>query len=69
MLKDKRYIENNIKKLVQEGKPREQAIAIALDNAGISKDFNLENTRKEIERKQKGGSMKDKEGRRWPGLK
>jgi hypothetical protein len=67
--KSKKAISANISELVDSGKPRDQAIAIALDNAGISKDFSAENTRKRIEDKNKGGYLKDKGSRNWPNFK
>lgn len=44
--KGKKNIGKNIEKLIAEGRPRAQAVAIALSVSGESKKFNYENTRK-----------------------
>lgn len=58
--KDYKKVEKDVLDQVQAGKPRATAIAIALDNAGISKDFNKENTMRRIEDSSRGGYLKDK---------
>lgn len=66
--KDK-LLNKEIKKLTDEGVSRPTAISLALDKVGISKVFNADNTRKEVEDKNKGGYLKDKGKRNWPTFK
>lgn len=67
---------SNIEELVSSGKPRAQAIAIALDKAGIDKELTSKNynskideTTEAIDRKNTGGNLKDKGSRKWPRFK
>lgn len=48
LLPGKKNISKNIKRLIAEGKSRSQAIAISLNVAGESREFNYENTRKKV---------------------
>jgi hypothetical protein len=59
----------NIEKLVSEGKPRQQAIAIALDHANVPTDFSAENVKGNIDKKNAGGNLKDKGEYKWPSFK
>jgi len=51
--KSKKAINYNIRELISSGRPRAQAIAIALNNAGISKEFKRENVNSDKEKKKR----------------
>lgn len=43
--KSRQVVSSNIAELIRSGKPRAQAIAIAMDKAGIDRKFSHKNTR------------------------
>ena len=50
--KSQKAISHNIEKLINEGRPRKQAVAIAMSEAGMSRKFDEKNV-KEYQRKKK----------------
>lgn len=51
--KSKKVVSSNIAKLVNEGKPQDQAIAIALSKAGLSKKTGKKTGKKRIKHRLK----------------
>lgn len=54
--KSRKVIGENISELVSKGHSRRQAIAIALDEAGMSRKFDEKNVKK-TQQKRKGGGL------------
>lgn len=67
-----KVVGQNIKELINSGKPRAQAIAIALDNAGLSTGLRSDNVERYVKGKEdemRGPVLKNKEYRKWPAFK